>query len=78
MEINHEVHKDEIEQLIPPDAKEVFSELGNNKEEGKAIGDIFYNSIKTFFEVGLELASNLNLELLMDKFKSVQKEKEAK
>jgi hypothetical protein len=39
---------------------------------------IFYNSIKTFFEVGLELASKLNLELLIDKFKTYKKEKEKK
>jgi hypothetical protein len=78
METNHDIHKDEIDQIIPPDAREVFSNLGNNKEEGEAIGEIFYNSIKSFFEVGLELASNLNLELLIDKFKSFQNEEKKK
>jgi len=75
MEIKHEIHKEEIEKLIPEDAKEIFTDLAEDKKEGEVLGDIFYNSIKSFFEVGLELASNLNLELLFDKFKSVPKEK---
>ena len=78
MEVNHDIHKEEIEQIVPADAKEIFTDLIENKEEGKVLGEIFYNSIKTFFEVGLELASNLNLELLLDKFKSVEKEEEKK
>ena len=78
MEISHKIQKDEIEQMVPEDAKEIFTDLTEDKEEGEALGDIFYNSIKTFFEVGLELASNLNLELLLDKFKSVEKDTEKK
>ena len=78
METSHDIHKEELEQIVPDDAKEIFTELTGDKKEGEVLGDIFYNSIKTFFEVGLELASNLNLELLLDKFKSVEKEKEKK
>ena len=53
METNHDIHKEEIEQLVPPDAKEIFTELTEDKEEGEVLGYILYNSIKNFFEVGL-------------------------
>ena len=35
-----------------------------NQQELEAIGDLFYNSIKTFFDIGFKLAKNLNLEFL--------------
>lgn len=33
-----------------------------NAELGDVIGDIFYKSMKNFFEVGFKLAESLNLE----------------
>ncbi len=37
-----------------------------NQQELEAIGDLFYNSVKTFFDIGFKLAKNLSLEFLTD------------
>ncbi|MGQ4873374.1 MAG: hypothetical protein ACP6IY_04790 [Promethearchaeia archaeon] len=58
--------------------KELFEEIKPETEEGEIITDMFYNSIKGFFELGFELAKNLNLELLYDKFKGFDKENNKK
>ena len=39
--------------------KELIDEFGSNKENGELIGDIFYNSMKDFFNLGVELAKDL-------------------
>ena len=39
--------------------KELIDEFGFNKENGELIGDIFYNSMKDFFDLGVELAKDL-------------------
>ena len=54
--------------------KELFEEIKPKTKEGEVITDLFYNSIKSFFEVGFDLAKNLNLELLFDSFKGPKKE----
>ena len=44
-------------------------EMEENKPDSKkevedVIGDLFYTSIKSFFDIGFKLAKNLNLEFL--------------
>ena len=52
--------EDLIKELNIPGVIETSSEP--NAELGDIIGDIFYNSMKNFFEVGFKLAESLNHE----------------
>ena len=52
--------EDLIRELNIPGKMEISSE--SNAELGDIIGDIFYKSMKNFFEVGFKLAESLNLE----------------
>lgn len=52
--------EDLIRELNIPGKIETSSEP--NAELGDVIGDIFYNSMKNFFEVGFKLAESLNHE----------------
>lgn len=52
--------EDLIRELNIPGVIETSSEP--NAELGDIIGDIFYNSMKNFFEVGFKLAESLNRE----------------
>ncbi|TKJ27946.1 MAG: hypothetical protein CEE42_00255 [Promethearchaeota archaeon Loki_b31] len=52
--------EDLIKELNIPGKIETSSEP--NAELGDIIGDIFYKSMKNFFEVGFKLAESLNLE----------------
>jgi len=52
--------EDLIRELNIPGEIEASSEP--NADLGDVIGDIFYNSMKNFFEVGFKLAESLNLE----------------
>ena len=52
--------EDLIRELNIPGKIETSSEP--NAELGDIIGDIFYKSMKNFFEVGFKLAESLNLE----------------
>jgi len=54
--------------------KEIYEEISPNTEEDKIIGNLLYESIKMFFEMGFELAKNLNLELVFDQFEKAEKE----
>ncbi|MFX0018467.1 MAG: hypothetical protein ACFFAK_11085 [Promethearchaeota archaeon] len=46
-----------------------------SRQELEVIGDLFYNSVKSFFDIGFKLAKNLNLEFLTDKKKGEMKHK---
>lgn len=61
-------NRDNIEMNLS-DMKEKFSELGENSPQDKVISNMFYESIKIFFDLGLQLVNNLNLELLFDEGK---------
>jgi hypothetical protein len=43
---------------------------------GEILGDLFYNSIKLYFDIGFNLAKRLNFDLIIDSIKKAQKEKE--
>jgi hypothetical protein len=57
--------EDLIRELNSPGVIETSSEP--NAELGDIIGDIFYNSMKNFFEVGFKLAESLNHEFNTEK-----------
>ena len=56
--------EDLIKELNAPGEIEASSEP--NTDLGDVIGDIFYKSMKNFFEVGFKLAESLNLEFNTD------------
>jgi hypothetical protein len=39
--------------------EELINEFESVEEDGELIGDIFYNSMKDFFDLGVELAKDL-------------------
>lgn len=59
------------ETLNPTKMKEMISDLNVDN----VVGDLFYESVKLFFDVGFELADKLNLELIRD-FVKKEKNKE--
>jgi len=70
-------NKEKSEKMYEPDSiKELFEEIKPETKEGELITDLFYKSVENFFNMGFELAKNLNLELLYDKFKGVKDKKE--
>jgi hypothetical protein len=42
--------------------EELINEFKSDDEDGELIGEIFYNSMKDFFEFGVELAKDLALQ----------------
>ena len=59
------------EALNPTKMKEMISELNVDN----VVGDLFYESVKLFFDIGFDLAEKLNLDLIQD-FINKEKEKE--
>jgi hypothetical protein len=62
-----EQKKEELVSTLISDEKKVPNK--KNQQELEAIGDLFYNSVKTFFDIGFKLAKNLSLEFLTDEKK---------
>jgi len=59
------------EALNPTKMKEMISDL----DVDNVVGDLFYESVKLFFDIGFDLAEKLNLDLIQD-FINKEKEKE--
>lgn len=59
------------EALNPTKMKEMISDL----DVDNVVGDLFYESVKLFFDIGFELADKLNLDLIQEFIKK-DKEKE--
>ncbi len=71
--------KDVIEQKkkensIQAEVNKIVSDLKGDSEEENIVSDLFYKSVKSFFDLGFELADKLNLELLSS-FKLDEKKK---
>ncbi len=71
--------KDVIEQKkkenpIQSDINKIISDLKGDSEAENIVSDLFYKSIKSFFDLGFELADKLNLEFLSS-FKFDEKKK---
>lgn len=60
-EINQK--KEDLVNELSSDETEILNKE-DKQEFGEAIGDLFYKSVKTFFDIGFQLAKNLNLEFL--------------
>lgn len=59
------------EALNPTKMKEMISDL----DVDNVVGDLFYESVKLFFDIGFDLAEKLNLDIIQD-FINKEKEKE--
>lgn len=55
-----------------PDLKKIFLDLNLDSN----LSDLFYDSLKSMFDEGLNLANSINLDFLLDKGKVVKKKKE--
>ena len=65
--------KEEImNDLNPSELKDVFTEAV--LEAADVLGAVFYNSVKSFFDVGFKLAKNLNFDSIIDSIKKAQKD----
>ena len=51
-----------LEAINPSKMKEMVSDLKVNE----VVGDLFYESVKLFFDIGFDLADKLNLDLIQD------------
>ncbi|TXT61282.1 MAG: hypothetical protein BAJALOKI2v1_40076 [Promethearchaeota archaeon] len=60
-----------MDNLNPKKVEKMFSEL----KVDDAITDAFYKSVESFFEMGFELARNLNIELISDYLKDFNGDK---
>ena len=68
-----EQKKEELVSTLISEEKKVPNK--KNQQELEAIGDLFYNSVKTFFDIGFKLAKNLSLEFLTDEKNGAVKSK---
>jgi len=62
--------KKSVNDLTPEGMKKIFSEL----ELDSSIKNYLYSSVKNLFDMGFQLANNLNLDVILDKFEEEQKE----
>jgi hypothetical protein len=58
--------------LNPEKVEQMFSEL----KVDDAISDAFYKSVESFFQMGFELAKNLNIELIADYLEGLKKDQD--
>jgi hypothetical protein len=56
--------------LNPEKVEKMFSEL----KVDDAISDAFYKSVESFFQMGFDLAKNLNIELIADFLEGLNKD----
>lgn len=75
-DINAEIEnkKEDLVKKLTSEEME-FPHKENKQEFGEIIGELFYNSVKTFFDIGFMLANNLNLEFLTEEKKQENKQK---
>jgi len=66
---NTQMHLNQINKELKQKKEELIEEFKSSdteesvSESGDVIGDLFYNSVKSFFEVGFKLAESLNLDM---------------
>ncbi len=68
------IEKKKKENPIQAEVNKIVSDLKGDSEEENIVSDLFYKSVKSFFDLGFELADKLNLELLSS-FKLDEKKK---
>lgn len=70
-EYTKQLEEKALEAINPSKMKEMVSDLKVNE----VVGDLFYESVKLFFDIGFDLADKLNLDLIQD-FLKRDKEKD--
>ena len=72
-----EQKKDEvIKDLNPSDLQKVLSK--STPGIGEILGDLFYISIKSYFDIGFNLAKRLNFDFVVDSIEKAKKDEENK
>ena len=61
-EYTKQLEEKALEAINPSKMKEMVSDLKVNE----VVGDLFYESVKLFFDIGFDLADKLNLDLIQD------------
>ena len=69
-EYTKQLEEKALEAINPSKMKEMVSDL----KVDKVVGDLFYESVKLFFDIGFDLADKLNLDIIQD-FLKKDKEK---
>jgi hypothetical protein len=70
-EYTKQLEEKALEAINPSKMKEMVSDL----KVDKVVGDLFYESVKLFFDIGFDLADKLNLDIIQD-FLKKDKDKE--
>ncbi len=70
-EYTKQLEEKALEAINPSKMKEMVSDL----KVDKVVGDLFYESVKLFFDIGFDLADKLNLDIIQD-FLKKEKDKE--
>ena len=70
--IKEKLEQKAMDAINPSKMKEMISDL----KVDNVVGDIFYESVKLFFDIGFDLADKLNLELIGDLVKNKEKKEE--
>jgi hypothetical protein len=74
---NIEQKKNEvIKDLDPSELRKVISK--STPVIGEILGDLFYNSIKLYFDIGFNLAKRLNFDFVVDSIEKAKKDEENK
>ena len=72
-----EQKKDEvIKDLNPSELQKIISK--STPGIGEILGDLFYNSIKLYFDIGFNLAKRLNFDFVVDSIEKAKKDEENK
>ena len=61
-EYTKQLEEKALEAINPSKMKEMVSDL----KVDKVVGDLFYESVKLFFDIGFDLADKLNLDIIQD------------
>ena len=69
-EYTKQLEEKALEAINPSKMKELVSDL----KVDNVVGDLFYESVKLFFDIGFDLADKLNLDIIQD-FLKKDKEK---
>jgi hypothetical protein len=69
-EYTKQLEEKALEAINPSKMKEMVSDL----KVDNVVGDLFYESVKLFFDIGFDLADKLNLDIIQD-FLKKDKEK---
>jgi hypothetical protein len=77
-----------LKKEIQQKRKEVITELNPSELQkdiiksapkiGEFLGDLFYNSIKLYFDIGFNLAKRLNFDLVIDSIEKAKEDQENK